>query len=155
MGLRENLASEPVNRLALREPVLCAHDASVRSTIEQMRSAQLGCVIVTDDTGKPIGLFTEGSLAKLLAGGTNPLGDTVSEHAAADFALVNQKDPIARVLETMERDNTRFVVVVDDDGGVVGLTGQKGLMEYVADHFPQQVMVQRAGSPPPKEREGA
>ena len=47
------------------------------------------------------------------------------------------------------------VVVTDDDGRVDALTGQKGLMEYVAEHFPKQVMVQRIGSPVIQDREGA
>ena len=39
---------------------------------------------------------------------------------------------------------------------IAGLTGQKGLIEFVADHFPGQVMVQRIGGQPyPSDREGA
>ncbi len=48
----------------------------------------------------------------------------------------------------MKIKNVRFLCVVDEDRRVVGLTGQKGLMEYVADHFPRQVMVQRIGCTP-------
>ena len=45
---------------------------------------------------------------------------------------------------------------VDDQGKLVGLTGQKGLMEYVAEHFPGEVMVQRVGEKPyTQSREGA
>ena len=43
----------------------------------------------------------------------------------------------------------RFLCVLDEDGRTrVALTGQKGLSEYIADHFPQQVMVQRVGGKP-------
>jgi hypothetical protein len=45
--------------------------------------------------------------------------------------------------------------VVDEEGKVTALAGQKSLMEYVAEHFPGQVMVQRIGCPPCSEREGA
>ena len=45
---------------------------------------------------------------------------------------------------------------VNDADVVVGLTGQKGLMEYIADLFPQEVHVQRVGTKPfPATREGA
>jgi hypothetical protein len=56
----------------------------------------------------------------------------------------------------MQTKNLRFVVVTDEDGKAIALTGQKGLMEYVAEHFPQQVMVQRVGVKPySSQREGA
>ncbi len=52
--------------------------------------------------------------------------------------------------------NVRFLVVVDDEGCVAGLTGQKGLMEYIAEQFPQEVLVQLVGTEPyPHSREGA
>ena len=65
-------------------------------------------------------------------------------------------DPIADVLAALELKNVRFLAVLDEEGRLVGLTGQKGLMEYVADHFPGQVAVQRINCGPfPQEREGA
>jgi hypothetical protein len=60
------------------------------------------------------------------------------------------------VLAALEFTNIRFLIVVDDRGRLAGLTGQKGLMEYVAEHFPRQVTVQRIGCKPfLAEREGA
>ena len=49
-----------------------------------------------------------------------------------------------------------LTTVLDNDGKVIALTGQKGLMEYIADHYPGQIMVQRVGVPPySQSREGA
>jgi hypothetical protein len=50
----------------------------------------------------------------------------------------------------------RFLIVINEHGQLAGLTGQKGLMEYVAEHFPGEVIVQRIGCKPyTEEREGA
>ena len=69
---------------------------------------------------------------------------------------VKLSDPISDVMEAMQLKNTRILCVVDDKDRVVGLTGQRGLMEYVAEHFPGQVMVQRVGQTPYlADREGA
>ena len=55
-----------------------------------------------------------------------------------------------------EARGARFVCELDEQGKVKGLTGQKGLSEYIADHFPEQVMVQRVGGQPGMgTREGA
>ena len=75
---------------------------------------------------------------------------------AEQLPWVKLSDPIADVLEAMQLKNLRFLCVIDEEGQLAGLTGQKGLMEYVADHFPSQVMVQRIGSKPYiTDREGA
>ena len=75
---------------------------------------------------------------------------------ATTFPWVYTTDPVDIMLDAMDQKNTRFVVVVEPDGKVCGLTGQKGLMEYIAGYFPGEVMVQRIGTKPyPSSREGA
>lgn len=155
MGLKQNIATEPVSRLDLRKPALCGPDDTVRSAIEVMRAAKLGCVIVVDDDRRPLGMFTESMLVQLLLGYPSAIDEPIFQHMAEQWPKVKLTDRIAFVLEAMEAKNVRFIGVLDDDGRVAGLTGQKGLMEYVADHFPQQVMVQRVSRRPPQEREGA
>lgn len=155
MGLKQDMVEEPVSRLTLREPVLCAPKDTVRVVIERMRRSQLGCVILVDKDRKPVGMFTESMLTQLLANGASVLDDPIVQHSAQQWPWVRQTDPVFDVLEAMQAKNVRFICVVDDDGRVVGLTGQKGLMEYIAEHYPEQVMVQRVGCPPSLDREGA
>ena len=155
MGLYQNMQEEPVTRLAVREPVLCRPDESVRVAIWRMRDQGLGCVIVVDEERKPIGMLTESMVTQLLSHDPSRLDGPVRSCMSETWPWVKETDPIALVLEAMQAKNVRFICIVDDDGCVSGLTGQKGLMEYVAEHFPQQVMVQRIGSPPLTDREGA
>ena len=82
---------------------------------------------------------------QLIAKGAAYLDDPVSMHTADRFPWVSSTDPVAQVLESMQVKNVRFLCVVDEAGRVTGVTGQKGLMEYIAEHFPNQVMVQRIG----------
>lgn len=156
MGLHENLHTEPVSKLALREPVTVAPQATLREAIEQMRTGKLGCAVVIDADRKPRGIFTESMLTQLLSQGPAPLDEPVEQHMAERWPRVRLTDPIEDVLDALHLKNIRFLCVVDGDDRLVGLTGQKGLMEYVADHFPGQVMVQRIGGTPfPVPREGA
>jgi len=156
MGLRQNAQTDPVSRLNLREPILVSRNSTIREAIEKMRQGKLGCVIVVDDDRKPQGLFTEAMLRGLLLQSPAIVGEPVADRMATVFPWVQIDDPVETVLEAMELKNHRFVVVVDQEHRVVGLTGQKGLMEYIAEHFPQEVMVQRVGTKPyPSQREGA
>jgi CBS domain-containing protein len=156
MGLRENMRNEPVSALALREPVTVGPGATIREAIEQMRKKKLGCAIVVDPSRKPAGMLTESMLTQLLARDQRVLEDRVADHMAERWPHVKLSDPIEDVLEAMHLKNIRFLCVVDEQGRLAGLAGQKGLMEYVADHFPGDVMVQRIGGAPfSDKREGA
>lgn len=156
MSLKNNLQTETVDQLNLRKAITISPQSTVRQAVEAMRAGKLGCTIVIDADNKPVGIFTEAILRGELASGPECIETPVSEHMAKEFPWVYANDPIETVLEAMETKNHRFVVVVDSAGRVCGLTGQKGLMEYVADHFPEEVMVQRVGSEPyPARREGA
>ena len=156
MGLQENLLNEQVSRLALRKPITVSPNDSIRVAIEQMRKGKLGCVVVVDEALKPLGVFTESMLTQLLVQYPAALEEPLKDHLSERWPWVSLTDKVADVLEAMQAKNVRFLCVLDKDGVLVGLTGQKGLMEYVAEHFPGQVMVQRiAGTGYSHEREGA
>jgi CBS domain-containing protein len=156
MGLYENIRNEPVSRLAIREPVVVSTEASIRDAVGVMRQRNLGCAIVVDDDRKPVGLFAESKLTRLLSEAPAAIYDPILDHLDRKWPMVNLNDPISCVLTALEVANIRFLIVVDDQGLLAGLTGQKGLMEYIAEHFPRQVIVQRIGGKPyPAQREGA
>ena len=155
MGLKESLAGATVGELALREPALVPPPTPLSTAVEKMNERQLGCLFVVDAERRPIGLFTESDLTRLLHQSPGALTDPIENHATGGFVTVTREDRVSRVLEAMQREDTRFVCVVDQKGVVAGLTGQKGLMEFVAEHFPQQVMVEHVSSRPLEQREGA
>ena len=148
MGLKENIRNERVDQLELREPVTVAPTATVRDALSMMRDRDLGCAVMVDNDRKPIGTFDESMLTKLLSEGPLDIDQPIEKYVTTQFPLVRTTDPIANVLEVMQTRSVRMLFVVDSQDRVVGVTGQRGVMEYVADHFPGQVMVQRIGLPP-------
>lgn len=156
MGLQENIQNDSIDQLQLREPVSVSPEVSLRETVTTMRNRNIGCAAVVDKDYKPVGLFTESMLTELLSHGTLDLDKPVKEFMAERYPWVRTSDPIAELLEAMQLKNVRMLCVVDEQDRLVGLTGQRGLMEFVADHFPGQIMVQRIGLAPfPATREGA
>ncbi|NLF70236.1 MAG: CBS domain-containing protein [Candidatus Anammoximicrobium sp.] len=157
MGLKENLHSESVSRLPCREAILMPPETSVRQAAEILQSKKLGCAVVVDAEGKPIGVFTERTLIALLLQRPDNLDQIpVGEHLETEWFCVRDTDPISVVVDLIRKRGARFICEVDEAGKAIGLTGQKGLSEYIADHFPEQVMVQRVGGQLGMEtREGA
>lgn len=142
MGLRENILKHSVSELDLREAVTVARDVSVREAVKLMKQHRLGCVVIVDQEDKAIGKFTERCLMRLLVDRPAALDEPVGQCLSADCGAVTMTDPIAKVIEIMQANKSRFVFVLDDQGKPVALTGQKGVMAYLADHFPRQVKVQ-------------
>lgn len=156
MGFSEDLNTEPVNTLPIRNAPVVQPDTSIKDAIAAMLERSLGCAVIVDPSGSPTGLFTEQSLLDALSNNPDLEGLTVSNYSDPAFLVVNAGDPIMRVWDAIENDGLRFVCVVDDHGKLVGVTGQRGIAEYVAECFARQVVVQRLGSTPwMNQREGA
>jgi CBS domain-containing protein len=104
-----------------------------------------------------VGIFTERTIIDLLLQKPDRLERLrVQDHLDPGYFVVSVQDTVCHVMDRVRRHGARFVCVVDEAGRAVGLTGQKGLAEYIADHFPAQVMVQRVGCRPGQvSREGA
>lgn len=156
MGLEQDILNEPVSSLPLRDPIVVTAMTTVGEAVDLMRGRGLGCVVVVNDELEPAGKFTERILIDLLLSDPDALKRTVGEYMAAVWDRVRLDDPIALVIEKMQAHDLRFVIVVDDHGKTVGLTGQRGVAEYIADYFPHDIKTSRAGSSPAiQNREGA
>ena len=103
MGLKENLQSETVSKLPCREAILIQPDATVRQAVEIMQAKKLGCAVVVDVEGKPIGIFTERMLIELLLEQPDTLGEIpVRDHLKSECFCVQSSDPIATVLDLVQ-----------------------------------------------------
>lgn len=141
MGLHENIKTETVSELRLRELIAVPRSTTIRQAAKLMREKKLGCAIVVEGDNKPVGKFTERMLIKLLCDGGN-LDVAIEKHMLNDPHIIREDDPIGKMLNMMDAKQLRYVCVVDKSGKAVALAGQKSLMEYVAEHFPHSVLVQ-------------
>lgn len=156
MGYRDELEEDTVSSLPIRDAICISAQTPIAEAVAKMCEKSLGCAVIVDQDGTPQKLFTEQSLLDLLAE-----KKTLDDQVAGDFAdpalmVVRTTDPISTVWNAIEQDGMRFIFVTDDDGKLIGVTGQRGLAEYLAESFPQQVLAQRLGGTPwMQQREGA
>lgn len=156
MGFREDIQQDTVSSLPIRDAAAIRRDTTLREAVRVMQATSLGCAVIVDESNAPIGIFTEQSLLDALTRDASLDELTVGGLTDPGFLVIKQSDPILRVWNAVARDGLRFVCVTDDDGKFIGVTGQRGLAEYLAESFPQEVLVQRLGSTPwMQQREGA
>ncbi len=153
---RDDIEHEPISSLPLREAIAVHAGTLLRAAVASMRHQSIGCAVIVRVGMIPVGLFTEKSLIKALVSHDSLDDHPVSQYADTSFVSVSASEPISRVWDAICRDGIRFVCVTDDEGKLVGVTGQRAISEYIAEYFPQQVMVQRLGCTPwMQQREGA
>jgi CBS domain-containing protein len=144
MGLRQFLHDEPVSELPLRDVIRVLPSSTVRQAVGKMKEAGIGCVIVVDEYDRPLGKFTERVIIHKLAHTPGFMDEKVGDHmVSAEPGCVRVDQPIETVINYMRDTSQRFVCVSNPEHNqMVGLTGQKGIMEYIADHFPRAVKSQ-------------
>lgn len=156
MGLRENILSQPVSDLSIRELVSVPPTETVRETVALMRGKNMGAAIVIDDAGYPIGMFNEKLLIHLFEAGTDAMGDPVEKHMTRSVACVGTQETIATLIATIHSRGLRWICICDEAGKAIGISGVRGVMEYVTEHHPRSVLVQPLQSKlSVDEREGA
>lgn len=156
MNFKQDLATDRVSSLPLRDAIAIDKHTVIRGAIALMRTHSLGCAIIVDHRCYPTGIFTEQSVIRTLVAGASLDATPVSEYVDPCFCVVRASDPIEEAWNAVIRANARFLCVTNDDGELVGLTGQRGIAEYVCDCFSNQIPVQRLGSTPwMLHREGA
>ncbi len=139
MDLTKRLLSEPVAGVDQRMLVAVPRDTTVREAIRRMTSRRQGCVVVVDADGRPQGTFTERLVVRLLLQQPGAMEEKVSDHMLAPAAVVGPTTSVADLIDCMESKKLRFVCLVDEAGKALAVVGQKGVVKFLASHYPQVV----------------
>ncbi|MES2191416.1 MAG: CBS domain-containing protein [Pseudomonadota bacterium] len=126
-----NLAS-----LCTREVISISADASLHEAAVLMCEEHVGALVVvtSDEPAKVVGVVTDRDLALETLGRESPgsalvIGNLVRGQPLAVSAEVGVREAAA----SMEKDGVRRLLVLDDDGGVVGIVSADDLIHAIAD----------------------
>lgn len=110
--------------------------ATLEQVVQVMAQMDIGCVVVTDDDGKLVGLFTQRDLLRVVdnydANRQSPIGELMTP----DPVAVHETDNPATAINLMSVGGFRHVPVLDVDGKVVGLVGPRRTTAYLQQHLP-------------------
>lgn len=138
MGLRENIWLDRVTEVELRPGLLLPPDTSVRTTIQRMRAARTGCILIgTDDV--LLGIFTERDFVKRVLSAGVDLDTSVSQYMTGDPVTLKQSDSVGWAIRTMYRGHYRHLPVLSEQGSPIGIVSVRGIVQYLVDHVPLAV----------------
>lgn len=106
-----------------------APDAYVTDSLAEMSNKSMGMIIITDAQCKPIGIFTDGDLRRLIV----KQGD-IRKTAVKDSMTINPQTISPNVLATqaaaiMEQKKINQILVTDDEGILIGAIQMHDLLE--------------------------
>jgi CBS domain-containing protein len=106
------------------DPVTLPPDATVMMAARHMRSQHITAVLVTEEDGKLIGIFTErDAISRVLAEGKDPVVTTLAEVMTDNPDTVSPADATAEVVRAMRAAHCRHLPMVED-GKVVGIVSR-------------------------------
>lgn len=134
--LAESLSSNSlslVRQAIVFTPLTATADTPLEDAIAQMHQAKTSCIVCTDQQ-RPVGIFTEQDLVRLLVSGQSIAGMLLATAITQEFPIVTLEDVrgIHAVLHLMNQTTARHLVICTNDGKLAGLITRSGLLKVLA-----------------------
>ncbi|MBM3391968.1 MAG: CBS domain-containing protein [Betaproteobacteria bacterium] len=118
----------PLGSLIRRQPVTVPLDATVRQAIRIMDEKRIGSIIVADADGRlPLGIFTLRDLLHRVALPGCTLDLPIASVMTAGVITVKPQTTAYQAALIMGRRGLRHLLVVDEDGNLIGIVSQNDL----------------------------
>ncbi len=105
-----------------------APEASFDALLREMTGKGLGFTAVVDSEQRPLGIFTDGDLRRLIERGADLRSLRAVDVMHRQPKIVNQGDLAVAAAEVMELHRVTSVMVIDADGRLVGALNSNDLM---------------------------
>ncbi len=131
--LHEVILQDPLSQLNAPRPILLQESESVQEAVSQMRSHRYGSVLVLNDAGELVGIFTERDVVTRLKSDRDdfssvPLKDVMTQNPRT----LQETDTIAQALNYMAVGGYRHIALVRD-GKPVGFCSIRGILRYLSE----------------------
>lgn len=105
---------------------------TVRKIVEEMSFYAVGCVVVTDEQQRPVGIVTDRDLlSRVICARRDPEKTLAEDVMTTDLVFGSTEEPIERLLEKMRSAGVRRLPIVREDR-VVGLVSIDDIVAEIA-----------------------
>ncbi|WP_165854819.1 putative nucleotidyltransferase substrate binding domain-containing protein [Marinobacter sp. JSM 1782161] len=117
----------PLERYALRNPIVCSPDSPVRKAVARMHENDVGSIVVTNDARQPVGIFTLRDLRTMVAEQTATLETPIRQVMTPDpHRLLVIADAFQAAM-LMAEHHFAHLCLVDEEDTLVGVVSQRDL----------------------------
>lgn len=131
----------PVGEICNREVVIVQRNATVLDAARLMRSHHVGSLVAIEEISgvrRPIGLVTDRDLVvEVLAPGLDASVITVDDIMLAAPITVSEHTGVFESIQYMRDKAVRRLIVVNDQGGLIGIVTMDDLLSMLAEELGQ------------------
>jgi CBS domain-containing protein len=129
--VERSLMEDPVSQLSPRRAVTLPPNVPVKQAIQVMLSHDIGAVLIVDDTGKLVGIFSERDLlTKVASPHVDHTTRPVSDFMTPNPETVRPTDTLAFVLHKMDCGGYRHLPVLKD-GQPLGMISVRDMLRHI------------------------
>jgi CBS domain-containing protein len=130
--MEHGIMVDPITMLHSPVPETVAPQTSLAEVVRRMRETNVGYVLVVDEGGKLLGIFTERDLLCKVAGQITDLGSIpVSQLMTPNPTALSATEPIKHALFLMAHYGFRHIPLVDDAGRPHGIATVRHVIDYI------------------------
>ena len=136
---RETFWSEPIGKVELQRVSVVPSGTSIIDAVREMKFNQIGCVLVENGKRELIGILSNGDLMHEFVGSTLP-GDTAVDVIMTKHPYTGSPElTVQEALEIFHSEPFRHMPILNN-GKVDGILSIRGLMAFISEHLPLEVM---------------
>ena len=135
-GEFQDILTEQLAVLEPRAPICVAADTSLAEVISLLKGRNVGCVLVTGERGKLIGIFTERDVLYRVTGLIHDLEQiTVGSLMTRRPTTLKADAAIQHAMHLMSIHGFRQVPLVDEEDQPVGFVSFRDIVGYIEKNF--------------------
>jgi CBS domain-containing protein len=135
------LLSDTVKLLAPSQPLQFLGAATVQEAIAAMLASRRAAVVIVDDGGRLVGIFTERDvLTRVVGQGRDPRATRLADVMTADPEALRPQDRVCYAINRMHSAGYRTVPLVDADHRPIGVVTVNDVVRWLAEIFPEVVL---------------
>jgi PAS domain S-box-containing protein len=117
-----------VSQIMTKVLATTSRDSLVSEAVQDMARDSLSCIIVAEND-RPVGILTERDVAKILVDHGDIWHLKVKDVMSAPVQSLRQETAVHDAAKIMQQEKIRRVVVVNEDGKIVGLVTQSDIVK--------------------------
>lgn len=129
--------------------------ATVADAVRVIQKPGTSCVLITDKSGRLVGLITERDLCtRVLSKNVDPKSTRVESVMTEDPIVLKTDQSLTFALAQMDVGGYRHVPLVDQDERPAGVITARRIINYITEFFPEEVAVLPPRESTPGQRHG-
>ena len=116
-----------LGKLVKREPIFVTPEVTLRSALEKMSEMRIGCMVVTDEAQRPVGILTQSDLLPRVVLPGIDLQRPISDVMTADPHMMSASASAYDAALEMATHGVRHLLVIDTEGKLMGVVSERDL----------------------------